>query len=231
MATDRIAGDKAENVRTQRLGVMGGTFDPIHYGHLVAAEMARNEFNLEKVLFVPTGNPPHKSGRRISPASLRYEMVKRSLADNPFFDISPIEIERNGPSYTVDTLRQLRREWPDYELYFITGMDALREIFTWHESEEILNLTHFIGASRPGFEAGDFLIKSQHENPQALHKIHLLEVPALAISSTDIRVRVAAEKSIRYLLPENVRQFIEENALYTPTRIAHTRNESTLGKR
>ncbi|GAB6173313.1 nicotinate-nucleotide adenylyltransferase [Paradesulfitobacterium aromaticivorans] len=204
--------------KVYRLGIMGGTFDPIHYGHLVAAEMARTEFALEKVLFVPTGNPPHKSGRRVSPAALRYEMVKRSLADNPFFDISAVEIERSGPSFTVDTLRQLRREWPEHELYFITGTDALREIFTWHESEEILNLTHFIGASRPGFDAGDFLRKSESENPQVIHRIHLLEVPALAISSTAIRARVAGGKSIRYLLPENVRQFIQENSLYLTQR-------------
>ena len=200
--------------KVKRLGIMGGTFDPIHYGHLVGAEMARKEFNLSKVLFIPSGTPPHKDRSDISDAGLRFEMIERAIQDNPAFDISAIELERKGPSYTVDTLRVLRRTWPEHELYFITGTDALREIFTWREAEEILMMTEFIGAARPGFDASDFLLKVQEEHPEIQGKIHYLEVPALAISSTDIRARVKNGQPIRYLLPEPVRLFIQQYGLY-----------------
>ncbi len=198
-----------------RLGIMGGTFDPIHYGHLVAAEMARSEFNLSKVLFIPSGKPPHKDRRDISEAVLRFEMIELAIQDNPAFDISALELERKGPSYTVDTLRVLRRTWPEHELYFITGTDALREIFSWREAEEILTMTEFIGAARPGFDASDFLLQVQQEHPETQGRIHYLEVPALAISSTDIRTRVKRGLPIRYLLPEPVRHFIQQYGLYT----------------
>lgn len=200
--------------KVNRLGIMGGTFDPVHYGHLVAAEMAREEFNLSKVLFIPSGKPPHKVREDISSAELRYEMVEQSIQDNPYFDISALEISRTGPSYTVETLREIRSAWPDHELYFITGSDALREIFTWRGAEEILLLTQFIGAARPGFDAREFLLTVHREYPQIKDRIHYLEVPALAISSTDIRLRVKSGKPIRYLLPETVRLFIKEHRLY-----------------
>lgn len=201
-------------LKKPRLGIMGGTFDPIHYGHLVAAEMARGEFNLSKVLFIPSGTPPHKIRRDISSAKLRYEMVQSSIQDNPDFDISALEIERKGLSYTVETLRIIRQTWPEYELYFITGTDALREIFSWHEAEEILTLIQFIGVARPGFDASDFLLRVQQEYPEIQGRIHYLEVPALAISSTDIRSRVRRGQPIRYLLPESVRLFIHLHGLY-----------------
>lgn len=201
--------------KVKRLGIMGGTFDPIHYGHLVAAEMARSKFNLSKVLFIPSGTPPHKDRSDISDAGLRFEMIKRAIQDNPAFDISALELERKGPSYTVDTLRVLRCTWPNHELYFITGTDALREIFSWREAEEILMMTEFIGAARPGFDASDFLIQVQQEHPEIQGRIHYLEVPALAISSTDIRARVKHGQPIRYLLPEPVRLFIQQHGLYT----------------
>jgi len=197
-----------------RLGIMGGTFDPIHYGHLVAAEMARSKFNLDKVLFIPSGTPPHKDRGDITAAGMRFEMIERAIQDNPAFDISTLELERNGPSYTVDTLRILSRTWPEHELYFITGTDALREIFSWREAEEILMMTEFIGAERPGFDASDFLLEVEHEHPEIQGRIHYLEVPALAISSTDIRARVKHAQPIRYLLPEPVRHFIEQYGLY-----------------
>ncbi|MBC2721106.1 nicotinate-nucleotide adenylyltransferase [Desulfosporosinus sp.] len=198
----------------KKIGIMGGTFDPIHYGHLVAAEMARGEFKLSKVLFIPTGTPPHKNRRDISAGEVRFEMVKRAIQDNPAFDISALEIEREGPSYTVETLRVLRRTWPEDELYFITGSDALLEIFSWREAEEIFKLIQFIGAARPGFDASDFFLKVQQEHPETQGKIHYLEVPALAISSTDIRARVRRGEPIRYLLPEPVRLYLEELGLY-----------------
>lgn len=197
-----------------RLGIMGGTFDPIHYGHLVAAEMARSKFNLDKVLFIPTGKPPHKNRTDVSEGAMRYEMIERAIHDNPAFDISTLELERQGPSYTVDTLRVLRRTWPDHQLYFITGTDALREIFSWREAKEILMMTEFIGAERPGFDATDFLLEVQQEHPEIRGRIHCLEVPALAISSTDIRGRVKQGQPIRYLLPESVRHYIQQYGLY-----------------
>ncbi|AET70436.1 nicotinate/nicotinamide nucleotide adenylyltransferase [Desulfosporosinus orientis DSM 765] len=208
---ERLALQKREK---PRLGIMGGTFDPIHYGHLVAAEMARAKFKLSKVLFIPTGTPPHKHRKDISAGPMRYEMVRRAIEDNEFFEISSLEIEREGPSYTVDTLRILHRTYPEHELYFITGSDALLEIFSWREAEEILRLIQFIGAARPGFDARDFFLKVQEEHPDTQEKIHYLEVPALAISSTDIRSRVQCGEPIRYLLPEAVRLYLEEMKLY-----------------
>ncbi|WP_434511346.1 nicotinate-nucleotide adenylyltransferase [Desulfitobacterium sp. AusDCA] len=198
----------------KRLGIMGGTFDPIHYGHLVAAETARYKFDLERVIFIPSGAPPHKTKRRISLPEFRYQMVSRAIADNDFFEVSRIEIERTGLTYTVDTLRLLKEEYPNYELYFITGADAFREIFTWRSPDEIIELTQFIGASRPGFDALDFLSQLQQQSPRFYQRMHFMEVPALAISSTDIRLRVKAGQSIRYLLPEPVRLFIQKNGIY-----------------
>lgn len=197
-----------------RFGIMGGTFDPLHYGHLVAAETARNEFKLEKVIFIPTGSPPHKVGREITDSESRFQMVKLATGDNSSFEVSRLEIERAGNSYTVDTLRDLHKLYPKNELYFITGLDAFREIFTWKDAESILELCHFIGASRPGFDAEDFLQELQAAHPEFFERMHLLEVPALAISSTDIRSRVKKGQSIRYLLPESVRLYIKKEALY-----------------
>lgn len=207
-----MANSKKEKVN--RLGIMGGTFDPIHYGHLVAAETARCKFDLERVIFIPSGAPPHKKERRITQPEFRYWMVSQAIADNDFFEVSRIEIERSGLTYTVDTLREMKDKFPDYELYFITGADAFREIFTWRNPDEIIELTQFIGASRPGFDALDFLSELQKQFPQFYQRMHFLEVPALAISSTDIRLRVKNGQSIRYLLPEPVRLFIQKNGIY-----------------
>lgn len=203
-----------KQTKMNRFGIMGGTFDPIHYGHLVAAETARIEFSLDKVLFIPTGNPPHKQEHKVTPAELRFEMVRQAINDNVDFAISRVEIDRDGPSYTIDTLKLLHREYPGQELFFITGTDALKEIFFWREAEEILRLTYFIAASRPGFEARGFLEQAVKEHPEVEGRIHLLEVPALAISSTDIRARLQRGQSIRYLLPETVRLFIWSQGLY-----------------
>ncbi|MHB8077167.1 nicotinate-nucleotide adenylyltransferase [Desulfosporosinus fructosivorans] len=206
-------GDEQKG-KVDRLGIMGGTFDPIHFGHLVAAEMARSMFNLSKVLFIPSGTPPHKDRSDITDAGFRFEMIERAIQDNPAFGISALELERKGLSYTVDTLRALRGIYPEHELYFITGSDVLREIFSWREVEEILKMTEFIGAARPGFDASDFLLQIQDKHPETQGKLHYLEVPALAISSTDIRSRVKRGYPIRYLLPEPVRLFIQQHGLY-----------------
>jgi len=203
-----------ENNRKPRLGIVGGTFDPIHYGHLLAAELARTAFCLEKVLFIPAGNPPHKIGKLVSPSEWRYEMVRMAIEDNPYFESSPVEVQRDGFSYTFDTLSMLSQMYPEYELFFITGSDAFQEIFTWHRVAEALELARFVGVTRPGFDATGFLQQVEQNQPETKGKLSLLPVPASAISSTDIRTRVSLGQSIRYLVPEPVRLFIENKQLY-----------------
>lgn len=198
----------------KRLGIMGGTFDPIHYGHMVAAETARIELGLEAVLFIPTGIPPHKIDHQVTDARLRLEMVEMSIRSNTHFKVSAMEIEREGPTYTIDTLRTLHQLLPEKELFFITGADALRDLFTWHEPEEIVKLAKIIGASRPGYNSQELSAGIYQQYPFTRDRISLLEVPALAISSTDIRARVRNHKSIRYLLPDEVRLFIKTNQIY-----------------
>jgi nicotinate-nucleotide adenylyltransferase len=194
----------------RRLGVMGGTFDPIHYGHLVTAEEALVQFALDEVVFVPTGQPWMKQEREVSPAEDRYLMTVIATASNPRFRVSRIEVEREGPTYTVDTLKALGAENPDAELYFITGADAMREIFEWKDPDGVLSLAHFIAATRPGYDLARFEAKdaTRHQN------VSVMNIPALAISSTDVRERVHEGRPIRYLVPEGVKSYVEKAALY-----------------
>jgi nicotinate-nucleotide adenylyltransferase len=194
----------------RRLGVMGGTFDPIHYGHLTTAEEALGQFSLDEVVFVPTGMPWMKEERDVSPAEHRYLMTVIATASNPRFRVSRIEIDREGPTYTVETLRTLAAENLDAELYFITGADAMLEIFEWKDTDEVLSLAHFIAATRPGYDLTRFeaLTPTRHPN------VSLMNIPALAISSTDLRERVHGGRPIRYLVPEGVKSYIEKAALY-----------------
>ncbi|MCL6559671.1 MAG: nicotinate-nucleotide adenylyltransferase [Firmicutes bacterium] len=202
----------------RRLGIMGGTFDPIHYGHLVTAECARYELGLEKVLFIPAGRPPHKPDRRITGPWLRYAMTGLAIASNPFFQASSLEVERPGPSYTIDTVQAITHLFPGAEIYFITGADAVLEILTWKNVEQLLSLCRFIAATRPGYrlmELGEKLYKLPVELKQSIvQNIVLMEVPALAISSTEIRRRVREGRPIKYLLPEPVEEYIIKNNLY-----------------
>lgn len=191
-----------------RLGVMGGTFDPIHFGHLVAANEAASAFNLEKVLFVPTGDPWQK--QVVSSTGHRFEMTKRAIAKNKLFEISDLDTKRPGPTYTVDTLRDVHEQYPDAELFFITGADSISQIDTWKDSDQIWALAHFVGVTRPGHSL--VMPKSPFGN------VSLLEIPALAISSTDIRARVKAEKPIEYLLPKKVIKYIRKHHLYQGTK-------------
>jgi nicotinate-nucleotide adenylyltransferase len=191
-----------------RIGLMGGTFDPIHHGHLVAAEEARVALDLDRVMFVPAGRPWQKERADVSPAEDRYAMTRLATEDNTAFEVSRIELEREGPTYTVDTLRSMRSSEPGAELYFITGADATLEILTWKNAEETLGLATFVAVSRPGHELAKL------ESLGYGDRVVVLEIPALAISSTDIRVRVAAGRPIRYLLPEPVRTYVEEHGLY-----------------
>jgi nicotinate-nucleotide adenylyltransferase len=197
--------------RPKRLGVMGGTFDPIHHGHLLTAEEARWQFELDEVVFIPTGQPWMKSDREVSPAEDRYLMVVIATSSNPKFSVSRLEIEREGPTYTVETLRTLREGHAgDVELFFITGADAMLEIFQWKESEETLSLAHFIAATRPGYDLSTLEEGALSEDP----RVTIMTIPALAISSSDIRDRVNKGRPIRYLVPEGVQTYIEKAGLY-----------------
>ncbi|WP_406616374.1 nicotinate-nucleotide adenylyltransferase [Candidatus Caldatribacterium sp.] len=189
-------------------GIMGGTFDPIHYGHLVTAEEVRDYFGLEEVVFVPSGRPPHKIGQKITDPEHRYLMVVLATITNPYFSVSRVEIERPGPSYSIDTVRYFKSLWgEDTEIYFITGADAFAQISTWNNPEELLRLCTFVAASRPGYRL------QQLEEPFK-DRVKIIEVSALAISSSEIRRRVKRGESIKYLLPEAVENYIYKNRLY-----------------
>lgn len=187
---------------------MGGTFDPIHNGHLVAANEVRDLFALDEVAFVPTGQPWQKLDRGVTSAEERYLMAVVATASNPRFTVSRIDVDRPGPTYTVDTLRALRALRPEAdEVFFITGADALAQILTWHSVGELFELAHFVGVTRPGYE----LAMADGLPPGA---VTLVEVPALAISSSDIRARVHAGHPIYYLVPDGVVQYVEKRRLY-----------------
>nr|WP_134005141.1 nicotinate-nucleotide adenylyltransferase [Streptomyces sp. 846.5] len=190
----------------KRIGVMGGTFDPIHNGHLVAASEVASQFHLDEVIFVPTGEPWQKDRRPVSPAEDRYLMTVIATASNPQFSVSRIDVDRKGPTYTTDTLRDLRAEHADADLFFITGADALSQIFSWRNAEELFDLAHFIGVTRPGHTLSDPGL------PEG--GVSLVEVPALAISSTDCRVRVARGEPVWYLVPDGVVRYIDKRRLY-----------------
>lgn len=189
-----------------RLGVMGGTFDPIHHGHLVAASEVQVRFSLDEVVFVPTGIPWQKSDRVISPAEDRYLMTVIATASNPRFSTSRVDVDRRGPTFTVDTLTDLRAVFPDHEMFFITGADALAQILSWERIGELLDLAHLVGVTRPGFH-----LDATHLPDGA---VSLVEVPALGISSTDCRRRVATDRPVWYLVPDGVVQYISKRGLY-----------------
>ncbi|MBO3128909.1 nicotinate-nucleotide adenylyltransferase [Dermatophilus congolensis] len=185
---------------------MGGTFDPIHHGHLVAASEVQHRFGLDEVVFVPTGHPWQKSGRKVSPAEHRYLMTVIATASNPRFTVSRVDIDRPGLTYTIDTLRDLHEERPESELFFITGADALKRILSWKDVDELWSLAHFVGVTRPGHELTSEGLPSEG--------LSLAEIPAMAISSSDCRERVAAGQPVWYLVPDGVVQYIAKHCLY-----------------
>jgi nicotinate-nucleotide adenylyltransferase len=191
----------------KRVGVMGGTFDPIHHGHLVAASEVAHYFALDEVVFVPTGASWQKEDREVSSAEDRYLMTVIATASNPRFRVSRIEIDRPGPTYTIDTLRQLRAERGEStELFFITGADALSRIMSWHNADELFSLAHFVGCTRPGHRLSGGGVPDDG--------VSLVEIPALAISSTECRQRLAAGEPIWYLVPDGIVQYIAKRGLY-----------------
>lgn len=193
----------------RRVGVMGGTFDPIHHGHLVAASEVRSRFDLDEVIFVPTGAPWQKSDRQVTTPEHRYLMTVIATAANPHFTVSRVDIDRDGPTYTIDTLRDLHTSHPNADLFFITGADAMAQILGWRDHEELFDLAHFVGVTRPGHPM----------TPETLDglpadRVTLMEIPALAISSTDCRQRVGAGEPVWYLVPDGVVQYIGKHGLY-----------------
>jgi nicotinate-nucleotide adenylyltransferase len=198
--------------RRRRVGVMGGTFDPIHHGHLVAASEVQAWFDLDQVVFVPTGQPWQKANREVSAPEHRYLMTVVATASNPRFTVSRVDIDRGGPTYTIDTLRDLAAQFPDADLYFITGADALADIFTWRDASHLFELAHFVGCTRPGYEMDPGSLEGISQD-----RVTLIEIPALAISSTDCRDRRASGEPVWYLVPDGVVQYIAKYDLYGPT--------------
>ena len=193
--------------RTPRIGVMGGTFDPIHHGHLVAASEVAHSFNLDEVVFVPTGQPWQKD--EVTPSEHRYLMTVIATASNPDFTVSRVDIDRAGPTYTIDTLRDLKKQRPNAELFFITGADAIAQILSWRDHDELWDLAHFVAVSRPGHDLTTDGLPSDD--------VSQLEVPALSISSTDCRRRVQEGNPVWYLVPDGVVQYIAKYHLYRST--------------
>ena len=185
---------------------MGGTFDPIHHGHLVAASEVADFLGLDEVIFVPTGQPWQKSEREVAPGEHRYLMTVVATASNPRFTVSRVDIDRDGPTYTIDTLRDLSEQRPGAQLFFITGADALAQILSWKDSDELFGLAHFVGVTRPGHVLDDAGLPAD--------RVSLMEVPAMAISSTDCRVRIGRGEPIWYLVPDGVVQYIAKHQLY-----------------
>jgi nicotinate-nucleotide adenylyltransferase len=188
---------------------MGGTFDPIHHGHLVAASEVQAWFDLDEVVFVPTGQPWQKSSRAVTSAEHRYLMTVIATASNPRFTVSRVDIDRPGPTYTVDTLRDLASRTPDADLYFITGADALTEIFTWHDATGLFDLAHFVGCTRPGYDMDATALEGIPPE-----RVTIVEIPALTISSTDCRNRTGRGEPVWYLVPDGVVQYIAKHKLY-----------------
>src|SRR5690242_362165 len=189
-----------------RLGVMGGTFDPVHHGHLVAASEVQSLFSLDEVAFVPSGQTWQKAGKLVSPAEHRYLMTVIATASNPHFWVSRVDVDREGPTYTIDTLRDLAGQIPDAEMYFITGADALGQILSWKDADEIFRRAHLIGVTRPGYPLSGAHLPED--------SVSLLEVPAMAISSSGCRERVRAGLPVWYLVPDGVVQYINKHHLY-----------------
>jgi nicotinate-nucleotide adenylyltransferase len=197
-----------------RLGVLGGTFDPIHFGHLLAAEEARVTLGLERVLFAPAGDPPHKQGHAISPIAHRLAMVRLAIADNPAFAVTTVDTDRPGPHYTVDAVRLLREEWGTGadETFFLMGADSLTQLLTWHQPERLVELCHLAVMARPGYRPD--LTNLTTALPGLSTRLDWVEMPVLDISASDLRRRVSQGRSIRYQVPEAVAAYVAEHGLY-----------------
>ncbi|QDV52464.1 nicotinate-nucleotide adenylyltransferase [Gimesia fumaroli] len=197
-----------------RIGIFGGTFDPVHHAHLLLAEQSREQANLDEVWFIPAGSPPHKESTGISSGKQRREMLDFAIAGNPTFVIKDLELHREGPSYTVETLRQLKETHPDDEFFLIVGADSVRDLHTWREPEAILELATLIGVNRPNISLPDLTELTQKFGEDVITKILWVTMPGIDISSTDIRKRIREKKSVRYMSPRSVEVYIHNNRLY-----------------
>jgi len=201
---------EAQQHGARSVGVLGGTFDPIHNAHLLLAEQAREQFGLSRVLLLPSAHPPHKLNDGVTQAEHRYEMVVQAIADHPHFDVSRIELDRAGPSFTITTIRELKQAGLG-EVYFITGADSILEMATWREPDSILAEAHVVAAPRPGF---DIARAREALGPERLAKVRMFDCPLMDISSTEIRRRVATGRSIRYMAPDCVAEYVRRCHLY-----------------
>jgi nicotinate-nucleotide adenylyltransferase len=197
----------------RRMGVIGGTFDPIHYGHLAAAEEARVKVELEKVIFVVAGLPPHKLDEEVTPVEHRLAMVGLGIASNPHFEISRVDVDRPGPSYTVDTISILQEQWgAETEFFFVMGLDSLLELPTWHEPHRLIRLCRLIAVRRPGFQVD--LAQLEARVPGISARVEIIDMPEMDISSTDLQRRAREGLPIKYQVPDKVERYIEEHQLY-----------------
>jgi nicotinate-nucleotide adenylyltransferase len=203
------------NIR--RIGVLGGTFDPVHYGHLVIAEEVYATLELTEMVFVPTGQPPHKTQEVITPAEHRLAMLELAIASNPHFTISRVDLDRPGPSYTVDTLRLLHKQWgEETAIYFVIGGDSLEDFLSWYDAAGILKqLTYLVAVRRPGYnESEEYYDRLEARLPGIKQRLLVVEAPQFEISATDLRLRVAEGRPIKYQTPESVEKYIKEFGLY-----------------
>lgn len=191
----------------RRIGFLGGTFDPIHLGHLILAQQLAEQFQLKKVLFIPSATPPHKNDIKVSPTHHRFEMTKSAVEDNRLFEISDIELKREGKSYTIDTIAELKKLYPDSDLYFLAGSDVLTEFDTWKDPERIFEQVKVALGTRPGYDKVDM-------NNMFFSKTIMVEINGLHVSSTQVRHRVREGKSIKYLVPLKVEEYIKAKGLY-----------------
>lgn len=202
--------------RPQRVGLIGGTFDPIHWGHLIMAEEARHQAHLDQVLFLPAGEPPHKVGQPITPVAHRLQMVQLAIASNPAFRLSRLDVDRPGPHYSVDMVRLfLERAPTGTEVFFVVGADSLEDMPRWKDPAHLLELCHVLAMSRPGHQPD--LEQLAQVLPTVRERVQVLSMPLIGISGTDIRRRVREGRPIRYLVPEEVRQYIVAHGLYHPS--------------
>jgi len=197
-----------------RIAIYGGTFDPIHIGHLIIAEFIRECLKLDKIVFVPSGNPPHKKQQHVTDENIRYKMVEEAVKGNPGFTVSDIEMGKNTYTYTYLTLQQLKEKYRDVDIYFIIGADTVLDLLNWKEYEKVFRLCRFLAAARPGFDISEVKRMIRKLEDQYGADITIIETPLIDISSTNIRKRVAEGKSIRYLVPDAVEEFIYKNNLY-----------------
>ncbi|MDY7041504.1 MAG: nicotinate-nucleotide adenylyltransferase [Chloroflexota bacterium] len=212
----RRASPESRGKGHRRIGILGGTFDPIHIAHLAVAEEARAQLGLEKVVFVPAGLPPHKMDVHVSPADHRQAMVELAIAGNPYFEVSLVDIDRFGPCYTVDTIALLHEEWgPDVEMYFIMGSDSLADILTWHRPDRLIRLSRLAVVARPGYRVD--MDELERWLPGVSQRVNFINSPQLDVSSSEIQRRVLAGESIKYQVPPAVERYIYKHGLYRDT--------------